>query len=655
MAAAFVNEMDARTLGENGAPELTAKGVGEPVVALFFKLVRDLQDASLAELMAACETTPEGLADLVVLAFQTRATRGMGKGEKALFYKMLAALPEQAVLAVLPLIPHYGYYKDYLLLTEVKGMPAAVKERALALVAEALKSDGAELEAATAAKRTPKLSLAAKYAPREGAHFKEAAKQLAAAMFGKANPSAARRKYRQLVSKLNGALGTTEVLMAAQRWEEIEFARVASLCLQRQRKAFLNEALKGPGPTAAQEETGDRHPDDAARVAARRHLRAALLEKGAKAVKGKALQPHEIARKCMRGQLSALEAELMDAQWGAMRDGVQEALAAAAAAREQAVAEAAGAGAGLEAAAGALRAALPRHVDLGKLVPLVDVSGSMEGQPMEAAIALGLLVSELAHPAFRHRALTFESRPQWVSLPEGGTILERVRAMQAADWGGSTDFEAACERILDAAQRAKLKPDEVPDLIVFSDMQFDEARGAHDYAYRYGGYHGGGRHAGGASWETHHERLARRFAKVGVAVCGAPYAAPRIIYWNLRGDTAGFPAQAAAPNTQMLSGFSPSLLKLLLSGQDLVGEEKEVAQPDGTTKVVREGPTPAETVRAALDDAAFDAVRLALAEVKEGPLAAYSFVKEDLVVVAEAEAPGAAEAEEDGFELVAAA
>ena len=181
MAAAFVNEMDARTLGENGAPELTAKGVGEPVVALFFKLVRDLQDASLAELMAACETTPEGLADLVVLAFQTRATRGMGKGEKALFYKMLAALPEQAVLAVLPLIPHYGYYKDYLLLTEVKGMPAAVKERALALVAEALKSDGAELEAATAAKRTPKLSLAAKYAPREGAHFKEAAKQLAAA------------------------------------------------------------------------------------------------------------------------------------------------------------------------------------------------------------------------------------------------------------------------------------------------------------------------------------------------------------------------------------------------------------------------------------------------------------------------------------------
>ena len=633
MAAAFVNEMDARTLGENGAPELTAKGVGEPVVALFFKLVRDLQDASLAELMAACETTPEGLADLVVLAFQTRATRGMGKGEKALFYKMLAALPEQAVLAVLPLIPHYGYYKDYLLLTEVKGMPAAVKERALALVAEALKSDGAELEAATAAKRTPKLSLAAKYAPREGAHFKEAAKQLAAAMFGKANPSAARRKYRQLVSKLNGALGTTEVLMAAQRWEEIEFARVASLCLQRQRKAFLNEALKGK-LTPAQEATGNRHPDDAARVAARANLRAALAEKGAKAVKGKALQPHEIVGKCS-AHLSTLEADLMHAQWEAMREGVREAMAQAAAAREQAVAEAAGEGAGVEAVA-ALRAALPKPVDLGKLVPLVDVSGSMTGVPMEVAVGLGLVVSELAHPSFRNRVLTFSARPEWVTLEEGASVVQKVRQLKAAPWGCNTDFEAACERILDAAQRAKLKPDEVPDLIVFSDMQFDQARSS--------GYYGGGGRA--ASWETHHERLARRFAEVGVAVCGAPYAAPRIIYWNLRGNTVGFPVDAAAPNTQMISGFSPSLLKLVLSGKDLVGDEKEVQMPDGSVKVVREGPTPAETVRAALDDAAFDAVRLALAAVKEGPLAAYSFVKEDAVVVP---------AEEEEFEVVAAA
>ena len=73
--------------------------------------------------------------------------------------------------------------------------------------------------------------------------------------------------------------------------------------------------------------------------------------------------------------------------------------------------------------------------------------------------------------------------------------------------------------------------------------------------------------------------------------------------------------------------------------------------PDGTKKVVRAGPTPEETLRAALDDGAFDPVRLALAGIKEGPLAAYSFEVDDAVMVAD-KAPGAAEAEADGFEMV---
>ena len=649
----FIAAMDSRILGENGAPELTAKGVGEPLVALFFKLVRGMPEATLRELMAACTKAGSAstYADLVVLAFLTRATRGIGKGEKDLFYQMLAKLPEEAVLATLPLVPHFGYYKDYLLLMKTEGMSQAIKERALSLMAEALLRDEKELEAAARAERTPNLTLAAKYAPREGCYFDKglgAAKKLASALYGDANPAAARRKYRKLVSRLNAALGTTEVLMAAQRWEEIEFGRVASLCLQRQRKAFLNETLKG-NLSAADDETGNRHPDNPARVAARRALRAALLEKGAKGVNGKALQPHEIARKCMGHMSSTVEADLMHAQWESLRQGVIDTLAAAAAAREAAAREAAadaaaasGGGGGALAAMGALRAGLPRHVDLGKLVPLVDVSGSMCGTPMEAAIALGILVSELSHPAFRHRALTFESRPNWVDLSGCAKIADKVRCLQRAPWGGSTDFEAACEMILQAAQAARLKPDEVPDLIVFSDMQFNQANG------------GGGGHGGGCNWETHHERLTRRFAEVGRAVCSEPYAAPRIIYWNLRGDTAGFPAAADAPNTQLLSGFSPSLLKLVLSGKDIVADEKEVTMPDGTVKLVREGPTPAETVRAALDDEAFDAVRLALAAVKHGPLAAYTFEKDELVVVAE-EAPAAAEAEADGFELVAAA
>jgi hypothetical protein len=271
----------------------------------------------------------------------------------------------------------------------------------------------------------------------------------------------------------------------------------------------------------------------------------------------------------------------------------------------------------------ALRAALPRGaIDLGKLVALVDVSGSMTGIPMQAAIGLGLLTAELTSEAFRNRILTFESKPSWVDLSHCSSLAEKVQATKRAPWGGSTDFKAALELILGVCEQHKLKPDEIPDLVVYSDMQFDAASPA--------------------PWATQLEQLCARFAAVGTAVCGEAYAVPRIIFWNLRGNTRGYPAAADTPNTQMLSGYSPSLLKLVLTGADLVGDEVEVEEvlADGTTvvkKLVREGPTPAQTVRAALDDEAFDAVRLALSGLGQGALAAYVFKKYGFAIVEDAE------------------
>ena len=626
---ASMDLLDSRTVTTNG--DACLKKTNSSLLDLFFKLVRGLDAEELASLFSAAvteATEPEAKADLIVLAFQTRATRGHGKGEKDLAYQLLKLgakeFGEEPVAAVLGLLPLYGYWKDLVHLVASDDCPRALADKSEELLCEQLLADEAELAAATAEKRTPSLSLVAKYAPREGMKFDKGplrlAKRLAQRLFGSVNPAASARKYRKLCSSLNSQLCTTEVLMAAGRWEEIRFARVASLCLQRHRKAFLNEALKGV-LTPAQDATGNRHPDDPARVAARLHLREAIVSK--KGVQGKALMPHEIVKLCLGGEgrsLSTLEADLMNAQWASLRAGTLEAMRTAVEQRDLEVLEAAAhATAGLGSLA-ALERALPKHVDLGKLVALVDVSGSMSGTPMEAAIALGILVSELTAPTFRDRVLTFESVPNWVDLSSHTSIRDKVRACEQAPWGGSTNFEAACERILGAAEAAKLPPDEVPDLIVFSDMQFDQANGGH-----------------GGRWETAFERLQRRFAEVGQRVCGAPYAAPRIIFWNLRANTVGFPVAKDTPNVQLLSGFSPALLKLVVSGADLVGDEEEVTEtvvmPDGsiqtTTKVVRSGPTPEQTLRTALDDAVFDAVRLRLAALEAGPFKDYAFAPKD--------------------------
>ena len=81
-----------------------------------------------------------------------------------------------------------------------------------------------------------------------------------------------------------------------------------------------------------------------------------------------------------------------------------------------------------------------------------------------------------------------------------------------------------------------------------------------------------------------------------------------------------------------------------------VGAKRFVAELSQLAREVSAMCPPEELV-VDYDDAAFDAVRLALAGVKEGALAAYTFEKGDAVLV-EDKAPGAAEAEADGFEMV---
>eukprot|EP00965_Chrysotila_dentata_P002053 67897-Pleurochrysis_carterae.AAC.1 len=150
----FTTAMDGLTerkrLGENGAAELTAAGVDDPLVCLFFKLVRNLPREQLDDLWAAATLNAgaQRMADLTVLAFQTRATRGMGKGEKRLFYELLLRLPQEALLATLPLVPFYGYFKDFFLLLErLSGTDLApiVTERVIELLASQLLNDEKEL------------------------------------------------------------------------------------------------------------------------------------------------------------------------------------------------------------------------------------------------------------------------------------------------------------------------------------------------------------------------------------------------------------------------------------------------------------------------------------------------------------------------------
>jgi len=625
MTSSFISAMDKATnhlqRGENGSAEYTSSGVQESRVALFFALVRDIPAPRLQDLLRMVlrdgRYHEDVIVDLFIMTFQTRHCRG-GKGEKDLFYHMileLAAFYPNTTASLMAIVPHYGSYKDWFRIiklsrderiktsnNEVHNAMTGIADTIMNLACDQLTKDS---QVCTHSKPSNAISLLAKWAPREGKSMGKLANELANKMFP--NSKAPKKDYRKLLSRLNIAINTLEIKMCDNKWDTINFTKdVPSVSLMKYRKAFLNEVVKGRPPMGDENETGNRHPDDNVRVACRKRLRETMEDKDRSKLKGRQLFPHEIVQKFMNNnhygasQMSSMEIDVLSCQWNDIRKSVLEAMAKS---------KAVGAKKGDTEDKDEQKSG--PTIDLGKVVSLVDVSGSMHGTPMEVAIALGLLVSEIASPGYGNRCLTFSAEPTWVELHSSMSLEEKVAKVQNSSWGYNTNFELAMEKILQVAVDTKLSPDDIPDLIVFSDMQFDQANST------------------GASWETHHGRIVRRFKEIGVKVCGKEWPAPHIVYWNLRGDTCGFPAQADMVGVTMLSGYSPSLLKLLLNGEPMeVEEEEEIMEEDGVVRK-RMKKNPYSSVRKALDSEDYDKVRDILYGSEEGVLAKYIRKEED--------------------------
>ena len=236
-----------------------------------------------------------------------------------------------------------------------------------------------------------------------------------------------------------------------------------------------------------------------------------------------------------------------------------------------------------------------KPVGLSRVVPMADVSGSMSGTPMLVSIALGILASEVTHESFRDKVLTFHERPRWHDLSGETSFVQKVLNLAQADWGGSTDFYAAMQLIADVVREKKLGTGEIPDLLVVSDMQFNEAVG----------------HSAKGYWMLVQDNIKSMFSDLGLELHGRPLDPPQIIFWNVRADTVGYPAAADDKGVMMLSGFSPALLKFVLSGEM---EEEAIVGVDSAGNAVKEKKQicPREALRKVLYDSGLDDVRNAL-------------------------------------------
>lgn len=187
--------------------------------------------------------------------------------------------------------------------------------------------------------------------------------------------------------------------------------------------------------------------------------------------------------------------------------------------------------------------ALPNYVGDANVLALVDVSGSMmcpvagnKTTAMDVAVSLGLYCADKNKGKFKDTFLTFSDMPQLLHLK--GNILQKVAQMVTSKWAMNTNLHAAFQKILDVAVKGNVPQEEMPQtLMIMSDMQFDQCVSFDDSAI---------------------QMIRRKYEAAG-------YTMPNVIFWNIMArDNA--PVKFNESGVALVSGFSPSVMKSVLSG-----------------------------------------------------------------------------------------
>lgn len=231
------------------------------------------------------------------------------------------------------------------------------------------------------------------------------------------------------------------------------------------------------------------------------------VEQGEAVLHASTLYPYEIVRRCQEEDPSAEERKSLDLTW--------RSLPACGVSGENAIA-------------------------------VIDGSYSMTWgasgvRAIDAALSLGIYFAEHNKGAFANHFITFSRRPQLVEIM-GKDIVEKVRYCHTFDEIANTDLEAVFELILRTAVKNGVPQEELPTrLYIISDMEFDGC-------------------VIGGNQQTLYEEMRRRYAEAG-------YRLPQVVFWNVNSRHSNMPVTMAEGGTALVSGFSPAIFDMMMSGE----------------------------------------------------------------------------------------
>ena len=309
------------------------------------------------------------------------------------------------------------------------------------------------------------------------------------------------RDYRKMLSDLRKYLDVVERKCSKNEWEEINYEAVPSQANLKYKNAFL------------------KHDED------RRRDYLSKLTKGEAKINASTLFPHDIVYKYRQHALNYYHESHMK------QDDTLE----------------------------ALWKSLPDYIKgNGSTIVVRDGSGSMTCpigntgiQAMDVATALSIYFAERCKGQFKDKFITFSTRPKLVSLEGYDNLRDKLTLAYREAEVSNTNIEAVFDLILKTAKSNNMEQEDIPNILIISDMEFDSCAttGVHPYSY---------------GLDKPKDKL---FKVIEQKYKDAGYKLPRMSFWNVNSRTGTIPVIQNDLGVALVSGFSPAVVNMVLSNE----------------------------------------------------------------------------------------
>lgn len=203
---------------------------------------------------------------------------------------------------------------------------------------------------------------------------------------------------------------------------------------------------------------------------------------------------------------------------------------------------------------------LPDYTNGTNALVVADVSGSMRGRPMSISVSLALYFAERNKGVFNGYFMTFSDNSRLVKVV-GNTLAQKLRNIEDAEWGGSTNLESSFRAILNAAIQNNSSSEEMPAVLyIISDMEFNSCVTTND---------------------TNYQNAKQMFE-------GAGYKLPHVVFWCVNSRNDQVPATMYDNGVSLISGSSQSTFRYAVEGKTPLESMNDILNSERYSQIVLE-------------------------------------------------------------------